>query len=152
VRGQSIAPGDLHLDEVVYHPAYAQEHFLSFVTPDDQVAGYLRLSLPEEFLVKVVSADEGSGSKPIQGFCDLDGAAIIREVHVYGQSLQVGAEKAGAAQHSGLGTRLIAAAEQIARQHGFKRLAVISAVGTRQYYRERGFEIGELYMIKSLEG
>jgi len=30
-------------------------------------------------------------------------------------------------------------------------LAVISAVGTRTYYAERGFELGELYMRKSLE-
>ena len=152
VRGQAIVLANLHLVELVYHPAYAQEHFLSFVTPDDQVAGYLRLSLPEENLAKVIGVESGLGSEPSQGFSDLDGAAIIREVHVYGQSLQVGAEKAGAAQHSGLGTRLIAAAEQIAREHGFKRLAVIAAVGTRQYYRGRGFEMGELYMIKSLDG
>ena len=79
----------------------AEEHFLSFVTPDDRLAGFLRLSLP------------GEGS-PATGLPDLAGAAIIREVHVYGQSLMVGTEQAGAAQHIGLGTRLIHQAEQIA--------------------------------------
>jgi len=71
-------------------------------------------------------------------------------VHVYGQSLAVGAEQSGAAQHAGLGTRLLEQAEAIARSRGFKRLAVISAVGTRLYYLERGFERGELYLVKSI--
>ena len=81
---------------------------------------------------------------------DLDEAALIREVHVYGQSLPVGAEKQGAAQHAGLGTRLLEKAESVAKTNGFKRMAVISAVGTRGYYRERGFERGELYLTKNL--
>jgi elongator complex protein 3 len=80
----------------------------------------------------------------------LDGAALIREVHVYGQSLPVGAEKQGAAQHAGLGTRLLEEAEHVAIANGFKRMAVISAVGTRGYYLGRGFERGELYLTKKL--
>jgi len=81
---------------------------------------------------------------------DLEGAALIREVHVYGQSLPVGAEQSGAAQHVGLGTRLIEAAAEIARSHGFDRLAVIAAVGTRNYYQKRGFERGALYMVRNV--
>jgi elongator complex protein 3 len=79
---------------------------------------------------------------------DLDGSAIIREVHVYGQSLAMGTELSGAAQHTGLGTRLLGMADNIARTKGYRRMAVISAVGTRQYYLERGFERGELYLVK----
>ena len=79
-----------------------------------------------------------------------DSAALIREVHVYGQSLAVGAEKEGAAQHAGLGTRLLEEAERIAIANGFKRMAVISAVGTRGYYMGRGFERGELYLTKKV--
>ena len=79
-----------------------------------------------------------------------NGAALIREVHVYGQSLAVGAEKAGAAQHAGLGTRLLEEAERIAKAHGFERMAVISAVGTRGYYLGRGFERDKLYLTKKL--
>ncbi len=88
---------------------------------------------------------------PQTGIADLDGAALIREVHVYGQSLPVGAEKKGAAQHAGLGTRLLEQAESIARAQGFERMAVISAVGTREYYLERGFERGELYLVKNIK-
>ena len=87
---------------------------------------------------------------PETGMSDLEGAALIREVHVYGQSLPVGAEKQGAAQHAGLGTRLLETAESIARANGFRRMAVISAVGTRGYYLERGFARGELYLTKAL--
>ncbi len=56
----------------------------------------------------------------------------------------------GATQHSGLGTRLLAEAEEFARGKGYRRMAVIAAVGTRQYYLDRGFERGELYLIKNL--
>ena len=137
VRGKSVDPELLKLDDMVYLAGAAEEHFISYVTPDDKLAGFVRLSLP--------------GQDSLQtGMPDLDGAALIREVHVYGQSLPVGAEKQGAAQHTGLGTRLLAQAESIARTNGFKRMAVISAVGTRGYYLERGFQRGELYLTKSL--
>jgi elongator complex protein 3 len=137
VRGEKVSADQLQLDDLVYQAAYAEEHFLSFVTPQDRLAGFLRLSLP-------------SKQAPRLGFADLQGAALIREVHVYGQSVEVGAEVNGAAQHMGLGTALLQKAEQVAREHGFNRLAVISAIGTRQYYRARGFEQGELYMVREL--
>ncbi len=135
VRGGQVETAALRLDDLVYHPDGAEEHFLSFVTPEDQVAGFLRLSLP-------------GADSPITGLADLVGAAIIREVHVYGQSLEVGKEQSGAAQHTGLGTRLLAEAESLARAKGTLRMAVIAAVGARQYYLERGFERGELYLVK----
>ena len=81
---------------------------------------------------------------------DLNHAALIREVHVYGQSLPVGADRAGSAQHVGLGTRLLVEAEAIATSRGFKRMAVISAIGTRGYYLDRGFERGEYYLVKAI--
>jgi elongator complex protein 3 len=136
VRGQNITRSSLRLEDFTYPAADAEEHFLSFVTPDDRISGFLRLSLP-------------ASPAPIP---ELDQAAIIREVHVYGQSLGVGKAKTGAAQHIGLGTELIQQAEEIARTHGFPRLAVISAIGTRLYYEERGFTRGELYMCKELGG
>ena len=137
VRGKPVHPELLRLDDMVYRAGAAEEHFISYVTPEDKLAGFIRLSLPGK-------------DSPATGMADLDGAALIREVHVYGQSLPVGAEKVGAAQHSGLGTRLLEKAESIAKAKGFKTMAVISAVGTRGYYLERGFERGELYLTKNL--
>jgi len=137
VKGKSVSAEALKLDDMAYQAGLAEEHFISYVTPDDKLAGFIRLSLPGE-------------DSPQTGISDLDGAALIREVHVYGQSLAVGAEKEGAAQHAGLGTRLLEEAERIAITNGFKRMAVISAVGTRGYYLGRGFERGELYLTKKI--
>ncbi len=75
---------------------------------------------------------------------------MIREVHVYGPALVVGADSRGEAQHVGVGSRLIQAARTLARDQGFDRLAVIAATGTRDYYRRLGFELGDLYMHTDL--
>ncbi len=135
VRGKKINIEKLELDDLIYTAEHAEEHFISFLTPDEKVAGFLRLSLP-------------CADAPATGIADLDGAAIIREVHVYGQSLEVGAEKRGSAQHAGLGTQLLEEAEQVALRSGFMRTAVIAAVGTREYYLARGYSRGQLYLVK----
>ncbi len=139
VRGEQVDPAALRFQDVIYQAGCAEEHFLSFVNPADKLAGFLRLSLPLP-------------EAPEIGLTDLAGAAILREVHVYGQSLRVGEEEQGAAQHIGLGSRLIKRAESLARQRGYARMAVIAAVGTRQYYRDRGYQDGERYLFKSLSG
>ena len=137
VRTQKVELETLTFGDFIYHPASAEEHFLTYTTPDDHIAGYLRLSLPDQ-------------NSPSLGIRDLENAAIIREVHVYGQSLPVGSERSGAAQHIGLGTLLLEHADHIAGTLGFKRVAVIAAIGTRNYYEKRGFKRGELYMVKEL--
>jgi len=145
VRGEKIDPAGLRLVASAYSAALADEHFLQFVTPPDasgveRIAGYLRLSLPQ------AGAPDLTAEMP-----DLERAAIIREVHVYGQSLAVGEEQPGAAQHAGLGTRLIEEAARIAGDAGFANLAVIAAIGTRLYYERRGFARGRHYMLRKLE-
>jgi elongator complex protein 3 len=137
VAGHKVSQASLQLHDLVYQAGGAEEHFLSFDTPDDRLAGFLRLSLP-------------TGGSPHTGMPDLQDAAIVREVHVYGQSLAVGAEEQGAAQHIGLGTQLIQEAGRLALEKGFSRLAVISAIGTRQYYLRLGFDRGEHYLVKPL--
>jgi elongator complex protein 3 len=137
VRGRPVDPAALAFHDLTYPADCADEHFLSFDTPDDRLAGFLRLSLP-------------GPDAPATGLPDLDGAAIVREVHVYGQSLEVGEEQPGAAQHIGLGTRLLEEAGRIAFERGYRRMAVIAAVGTRGYYAGRGFRMGARYMVKEL--
>jgi elongator complex protein 3 len=148
IGGHPVDPASLELIDRVYHPANAEEHFLHFRTPGklasggDRIAGYLRLSLPD--------CGEKYVTVPELELPDLENAALIREVHVYGQALAVGSEAPGAAQHMGLGTALLERASEIARSRGYTRLAVISAIGTRRYYEARGFAPGELYLIKPL--
>ena len=69
---------------------------------------------------------------------------MIREVHVYGMAARVG-EEGGAAQHHGLGRKLVERACELARAAGYERINVISAVGTREYYRHLGFYDHSLY-------
>jgi elongator complex protein 3 len=137
VGNKKVELEKLELKDFTYQTDRAEEHFLSFVTPDDKLVGFLRLSLP-------------GADSPTTGLQDLSGAAIVREVHVYGQSLEVGEEQSGAAQHIGLGTRLLQAAEELAQNAKFARMAIIAAVGTRRYYADRGYQLGDTYMVKSL--
>lgn len=134
IRHRPVDPDALTLDELAYTSSVGDELFLQFITPERRIAAFLRLSLPAEPLLVP----------------ELDGAAMIREVHVYGQSLAVGNEGPGHAQHRGLGARLIERAATIAAERGYRRLAVISAVGTRAYYRQRGFRDGALYQLRDL--
>jgi len=137
VRGHRVDPARLVLQDLVYSAGGAEEHFLSFVTEDDRLAGFVRLSLPPLNSIGV-------------GFRDLEGAALVRELHVYGQSLEVGSDQNGAAQHVGLGMRLMQAAEARAARRGYRGMTVISALGTRGYYRRLGYRLGETYMLKEL--
>jgi len=146
VRAQKVDRSQLNFDDYTYPAAYAQEHFLSFVTTDDHVAGYLRLSMSANFPPEIKELSQSL----YQQAPELSGAAIIREVHVFGQSLEMGTEQSGAAQHIGLGTELIQKAEEISKNAGFNKIAVISAIGTREYYQKRGYTLENYYMTKGL--
>lgn len=78
----------------------------------------------------------------------LKGAAIIRELHVYGELVSIGGDKK--TQHTGLGRQLLEQAEDLARSNGFKKMAIISGIGVRGYYRKFGYRLNGTYMIKSL--
>jgi elongator complex protein 3 len=137
VRGEKPG-GGLRFDAETYAVAGGEEHFLSFNTAAGRLAGFLRLSLPTPEPAALTGLDE------------LRGAALVREVHVYGPVVRLGAAARGEAQHLGLGARLLAEAETRARAAGYARLAVIAAIGTRDYYRKFGFELQDLYMVKEL--
>jgi len=81
---------------------------------------------------------------------ELEGCALIREVHVYGQSVNVGSTgKSG--QHNGFGQLLVKTAEEISKQHNFNKVAVISGVGVREYYKNKcGYHLEGTYMIKNI--
>jgi elongator complex protein 3 len=124
----------LTLRATAYETSIGQEQFLEFVTAEDRVVGFLRLSLPTE-----------------RSFVpELAESAVIRELHVFGAALDLGARDTARPQHRGLGRRLLHEAVVRARAAGFSDLAVISAVGTRRYYRMLGFADGALYQHLNL--
>lgn len=171
--------GDLALVEVPYETAVSRERFLQWVTPEGKIAGFLRLSLPLAEAIEEARAEAGGlrgvgapqressnhadealhvGEAPgrAQGetcesipFPLAAGEAMIREVHVYGAVAALGRKSAGA-QHAGLGRKLVARACDIAREAGYARINVISAVGTREYYEHLGFAKHGFYQQKRL--
>jgi ELP3 family radical SAM enzyme/protein acetyltransferase len=79
----------------------------------------------------------------------INGCALIREVHVYGFSLGVGPSESHGTQHRGYGQLLMKTAEDVAALHGFRRTAVIAGVGTREYYKNKcGYTLDRGYMVK----
>lgn len=137
IRRQKVRRDELHLRVTTYETDATTEHFLSFETADERLAGFLRLSFPHP-----------DQELPIP---ELAGHAMIREVHVYGPALNLGDDSTGEAQHMGLGSELIARAKEMARAAGFPQIAVISAIGTREYYgRYHNFAMDGLYMTAVL--
>ena len=138
VKGKIDDPKQLSLDPYRYETSISTEYFLNYQTPQQQIAGFLRLSLPH------------CPDKDVDHVPELKGAALVREVHVYGPALQFGQRQSGT-QHQGVGTRLLEDAQRIARSAGYQKLAIIASVGTRAYYQKRGFNLQGTYMIKRWE-
>ncbi|TFG35718.1 MAG: tRNA uridine(34) 5-carboxymethylaminomethyl modification radical SAM/GNAT enzyme Elp3 [Parcubacteria group bacterium] len=79
-----------------------------------------------------------------------EGKAVIRELHTYGQLISIG-KSSKSAQHKGMGKKLIEGAEKIARKEfKVKKIAVISGVGARDYYRKLGYRLEDTYMVKNI--
>ena len=135
VRDSKVRAQKLELRDTRYATSVGEERFLEWVDGEDRLAGFLRLSLPDDV-------------SPVGEIAE---SAVVREVHVYGSVVGIGDDGPGRAQHSGLGSRLLEEARRIAKESGYADLAVISSVGTREYYRARGYVDGELYQHRSLD-
>jgi ELP3 family radical SAM enzyme/protein acetyltransferase len=118
-----------------YQASEGTEYFLSYESKNRKILyAFLRLRIND-------NANEN--------FIDeLKGAAIIRELHTYGELAPLG--QAGKVQHLGLGKKLIFEAEKIARKNKLKRIAVISGIGVRQYYQKLGYKLDGTYLVKIL--
>lgn len=136
IRREAVTAAELHLGIDTYKTDATTEHFLSFETADGRLAGFLRLSLPDQ--------------NQVHPLPELQNHAMIREVHIYGPALPIGEESQGEAQHIGLGSQLIDKAKEMAQTAGYRYLSVISAVGTRKYYEKHNFQIAGLYMTTTL--
>ncbi|MCA9385308.1 tRNA uridine(34) 5-carboxymethylaminomethyl modification radical SAM/GNAT enzyme Elp3 [Candidatus Dojkabacteria bacterium] len=138
IKHEKIDPEELSLSIITYETLVGREKFLQYITKSNKIVGFLRLSLPQN----------PNNTSPIDTHSfipELSGAAVIREIHVYGNAVNLGKKKDGKAQHSGLGTKLIEKAKELSKEAGYKKLAVISAIGTREYYKGRGFSTDGLY-------
>ncbi len=138
-----VSAGELELRITPYETTATSERFLEWVTPEGKIAGFLRLSLPKQQAMANLLDEFESAPLAL-------GEAMIREVHVYGRVERIAHDGKSNAQHRGLGTQLVNRACELAAEAGYQRINVISAVGTRGYYRKLGFYGNGLYQQRNL--
>ena len=127
---------EVEIKTTEYEASDGKEFFIQAVNKDNILFGLVRLRIPDDLNSPIIS--------------ELKDCAIIRELHVYGQSLKLNEEAKKLGQHKGLGKKLMALAESIAKEKGIKKLAVISGIGVREYYKKLGYNLDHWYMIKDL--
>lgn len=115
----------IKLKIIEYDSSNGREFFLEIVNDDNIIFGLLRLRISK-------------------------GKSIIRELHVYGQSVKLKEKQEEASQHKGIGKFLMKEAEKISKEVGVSKLKVISGVGVREYYRKLGYDLEGNYMVKNL--
>jgi elongator complex protein 3 len=137
-------PREVTLGTTTYEVAGGTEHFVSFEDRDrDLLVGFCRLRFPND---------------PVRR--ELADAAVVRELHVYGSEVGVGraadegngeAGGVGQHQHRGYGRRLVRRAEELAADAGYEKLAILSGIGVRRYYRDKlGYRQDGPYVSKRL--
>jgi ELP3 family radical SAM enzyme/protein acetyltransferase len=136
VKFQNYNPNDMKFKIDVFNASKGKEYFLSYTSNDEKILyGYLRLRFNES----------NYGVIPI-----LHNTALIRELHVLGMQVSVNntQNNTRTTQHKNLGTKLIRQAEFISWMNNYKNISIISGVGVRNYYKKKGYNLIETYMIK----
>ncbi len=119
-----------------YTACEGREYFLSVEDINEEsIAGFLRLRLPSKnhFRPEIT-----------------DATALVRELHVYGNMIKIGGKNPKIGQHTGFGEKLLKEAEHIAVANNKEEMAIISGIGSRNYYRKFGYEKIGPYMMKKL--
>jgi len=131
-----------------YKASNRKEIFLSFENKKRwKLLSFLRLRITENSSLSI--------------FPVLKNSAIIREIQTYGQLVPISEKNPAvekshcwariAPQHRGLGKKLIKEAEKIAKKEfNLNKIAVISGIGTREYFRKFGYKLKETYMVKKI--
>lgn len=143
VRNQKFRPEEVVYEIAEFPASGGREYFLSAEVPRPHrplMLGFLRLRISDALQNSILPELEGN-------------TAMIRELHVYGKIQEVGlvsSSEQKAAQHLGIGKRLLQAAETIAMEEGMTQIAIISGIGVRGYYQKNGYDLRGSYMMKTL--
>ena len=122
-----------------YRASQGTEYFLSFESKDEKkIYAFLRLRFNDKANINFLP--------------ELQNASLVRELHVYGKMIPV-ADKGvrNKAQHVGFGRRLMTEAEKLTKKMKFNKVAVISGIGVREYYRKLGYDLEGTYMVKKIK-
>ncbi len=135
---QVLCQGDLELRQETYEASGGTEVFLAIEEPvSDTIVGYVRMRIPSEEAHRAEIAEAG--------------CAVIRELHVYGPAVPVGEREESAWQHKGFGRFLLRKAEELASSKFVARkMVIISALGTKEYYMRLGYRHDGPYMSKPI--
>lgn len=140
IKGEEVNLNDLTLNVKEMDASEGREFFITFDDMKrDKISALLRLRFSSYSLK----------GKP-HFMKELEGAALVREVHTYGEQVQLSDREKSASQHIGLGRQMMNKAEDISKKNGYKKLAVISGIGVREYYRKLGYVLEGTYMVKYL--
>ena len=142
-----------------YEASGGTEYFISFEDiRRDVVFAFCRLRIlslrgasNDEAIPQSALPHHGIATLPSVTRDDKPYPAFIRELHTYGQLINIGKKSKGASQHIGMGVKLVKKAETICRQNKINKLAVISGVGVRGYYRKLGYTLENTYMVKNIK-
>jgi elongator complex protein 3 len=127
--GENIC--DYEIKKIGYNASNGKEIFIS-AGKNNALIGFCRLRFPSQQLRKEITKD----------------SALIRELHVYGETVEIG--KTGKIQHKGIGKKLLSEAEKIAKQNNYNKIVVISGIGVRNYYKKLGYVKEGVYMVKKI--
>ena len=135
IKGRSYNEENVKLIIRSYMGSGSKEYFLSFEdTKNNYILGFLRLRLPKKTKDHYLE--------------ELNEAALIRELHVYGWMVPQG-NKSELVQHRGFGKRLVREAERISKDNGYDKIAIISGVGVREYYEKKlDYKLEGTFMTK----
>ena len=158
IRCREIKSLDYNDDDVCYkvipyQGSYNQDYFIcAYVKqsnghPDGNILGFIRLRLKNKHTDSIEYVDE------------ISGCALVRELHVYGRmrptymSLieSTSQRESDNSQHRGVGRKLLSIAEDISRKNSFNKVAIISGVGVRNYYRKFGYKLEGAFMVKKID-
>lgn len=127
---------DFKLFKESYTACGGEETFFSIEDKNEEsIAGFLRFRIPSENIFRPEITDK---------------TALIRELHVYGNMIQIGEKNPTIGQHTGFGEKLLKEAENLAIDNDKNEIAIISGIGSRNYYRKFGYERKGPYMAKKL--
>ena len=137
IRSENFDSQKAKLEIEEYSAGDGKEFFLQFVSEKEKkLLALLRLRIFNK-KAKIL-------------FRALRGTAIIRELHTFGRATKIGRKEKNVAQHFGFGKKLIVEAEKIVRNKKIKKLAVISGIGVKNFYRKLGFYDDGSYLVKKI--